>query len=175
MKAWARKQKGFTIVELLIVIVVIAILAAITVAAFNGIQDRSRQSKIKTDHRNIAAAIKAAQARTGGPMKDIVLDSYIGSGCAGVTPGTDLATLDKATHSCWTKYTAALDKISVASDMNVRGIVDPWGRPYWIDSNEGESSPTDCRKDDLAVYALPTSGTSRTNIMQLPFVTPSCA
>ena len=36
------KQRGFTIVELLIVIVVIAILAAITVVAYNGIQQRSR-------------------------------------------------------------------------------------------------------------------------------------
>lgn len=41
---WA-KQKGFTIVELLIVIVVIAILAAITVVAFNGVQQRARNSQ----------------------------------------------------------------------------------------------------------------------------------
>lgn len=39
------KNTGFTIVELLIVIVVIGILAAITVVAFNGIQDRARASK----------------------------------------------------------------------------------------------------------------------------------
>jgi prepilin-type N-terminal cleavage/methylation domain-containing protein len=42
MKAWAQKQKGFTIVELLIVIVVIAILAAITIVAYNGIQNRAK-------------------------------------------------------------------------------------------------------------------------------------
>jgi prepilin-type N-terminal cleavage/methylation domain-containing protein len=41
---WA-KQKGFTIVELLIVIVVIAILAAISVVAYNGIQARSENTK----------------------------------------------------------------------------------------------------------------------------------
>ena len=41
---WAAKQKGFTIVELLIVVVVIAILAAITVVAYNGITQRARNS-----------------------------------------------------------------------------------------------------------------------------------
>lgn len=36
------KQRGFTIVELLIVIVVIAILASITIVSFSGIQQRAR-------------------------------------------------------------------------------------------------------------------------------------
>ena len=43
MKTWA-KQPGFTIVELLIVIVVIAILAAITIVAYTGIRERSQDS-----------------------------------------------------------------------------------------------------------------------------------
>lgn len=43
------RRTGFTIVELLIVIVVIGILAAVTVVAFNGLQTRARNSaRIRT-------------------------------------------------------------------------------------------------------------------------------
>lgn len=45
----AQRQSGFTIVELLIVIVVIGILAAITIVAFNGIRQQAVVSSLKTD------------------------------------------------------------------------------------------------------------------------------
>lgn len=50
-RQWVAKKRnlhGFTIVELLIVVVVIAILAAITVTAYNGISSRARQSAIQS-------------------------------------------------------------------------------------------------------------------------------
>lgn len=53
---WAKKQKGFTIVELLIVVVVIAILAAITIVAYNGIAQRAKDSVAKN-------AISSAQKK----------------------------------------------------------------------------------------------------------------
>ncbi len=43
-----KTKSGFTIVELLIVIVVIGILAAITIVAYNGIQERARVSVAKS-------------------------------------------------------------------------------------------------------------------------------
>jgi len=44
-----REQKGFTIVELLIVIVVIGILAAITIVAFNGVQKRAQFVSVQSE------------------------------------------------------------------------------------------------------------------------------
>lgn len=59
------RQRGFTIVELLIVIVVIAILAAITIVAFNGIQDRARSTTVVSDLTAAAKQLKIDQANNG--------------------------------------------------------------------------------------------------------------
>lgn len=49
-----KTKSGFTLVELLIVIVVLAILAAISVVAYNGIQNRSHDTIVKSDLNNLA-------------------------------------------------------------------------------------------------------------------------
>ena len=53
--------KGFTIVELLIVIVVIGILAAITIVAFNGVQERARTTSVVSDISGANKLIKLAE------------------------------------------------------------------------------------------------------------------
>src|ERR1700733_2911389 len=53
------KSKGFTIVELLIVIVVIGILATLVIVTFTGIQQKARDSKRKTDVGAVQAALES--------------------------------------------------------------------------------------------------------------------
>ncbi len=61
---WVNKQ-GFTLVELLIVIVVIAILAAITIVAFGGIQNRANNTSVQADLRNTFSSIKQYEIVNG--------------------------------------------------------------------------------------------------------------
>lgn len=60
-----KTKSGFTIVELLIVIVVIAILATISIVAYNGVQERARNSQRTSDIRAIANALELYYADNG--------------------------------------------------------------------------------------------------------------
>lgn len=82
---WAKNKKpGFTIVELLIVIVVIGILAAITIVAYNGIQQRAYNTKVVA---GASAYVKAFQAHKA------VNESYpTATGCLGA---------NYPNNSCW--------------------------------------------------------------------------
>lgn len=65
MHVTARTHKGFTIVELLIVIVVIGILAAITIVSYNGIQKRAENAARATEFKQWVNIVKAYHATHG--------------------------------------------------------------------------------------------------------------
>jgi prepilin-type N-terminal cleavage/methylation domain-containing protein len=60
-----RKESGFTIVELLIVIVVIGILAALVITTFSGIQKKARDTERTTDIKALHGQIEAYFAQNG--------------------------------------------------------------------------------------------------------------
>ena len=60
-----KKQKGFTIVELLIVIVVIGILATLVIVTFAGIQQKARNTARQTDINALASHVEAFYAQNG--------------------------------------------------------------------------------------------------------------
>ncbi|MFI5212622.1 MAG: type IV pilin protein [Candidatus Saccharimonadales bacterium] len=57
-----KKTSGFTIVELLIVIVVIGILAAITIVAYNGVQNRAKSASAQQAAANMISKSEAYNA-----------------------------------------------------------------------------------------------------------------
>jgi prepilin-type N-terminal cleavage/methylation domain-containing protein len=60
-----KKDGGFTVIELLIVIVVIGILAAIVISTYSGIQVKERNSKRQTDIVAIQTQLEAFYSQNG--------------------------------------------------------------------------------------------------------------
>ncbi|MDB5187122.1 MAG: hypothetical protein JWM07_594 [Candidatus Saccharibacteria bacterium] len=75
-QAGAAKSHGFTIVELLIVIVVIGILAAITIVAYNGIQSKAAAVALQTDLSSAARTLRLYHADYGVYPASIDVTTY---------------------------------------------------------------------------------------------------
>ena len=92
MKQWA-KQSGFTIVELLIVIVVIAILAAITIVAYTGIQERAKESQTVSMLNAYVKGVNLYYRTYGDTLPVANTACFDGTACWGGVSATDGATL----------------------------------------------------------------------------------
>ena len=72
IKLKSQAERGFTIVELLIVVVVIAILAAITIVSYNGITARANQSAAKASAATVQKKAELYNSDSGNNRYPIV-------------------------------------------------------------------------------------------------------
>lgn len=102
----SRDQRGFTLVELLVVVAIIAILAAVLLPKLLGYTNNARVSRAKSDLASMRSVIEAYAANEGN----------------GYYPKADNAADD------------GIAKVLRAKGINwtgdVDGIKDPWGTPY---------------------------------------------
>jgi prepilin-type N-terminal cleavage/methylation domain-containing protein len=155
LKPNRRKSFGFTIVELLVVIVVIAILASLIIVAYRGIQGRAAYSEHKSDQSTIYNAILTARLKTDNTLAEITDNTCTSCGCWDEWPDTEPKDLPKSS-TCWQEYYDALDGISDASGVNLDAFRDgdSRGNPsFALDENEGEYSDDPCEPDGLTWWA----------------------
>lgn len=80
IKSRLQDERGFTIVELLIVIVVIGILAAITIVSYTGISGKANSNTAKANAQSVVQVVEAyAQDNNGAYPSLANLTSYAGT------------------------------------------------------------------------------------------------
>lgn len=116
------RQSGFTIVELLVVIIVIAILAAITIVSYNGIVNSSHDAVAKTDAKQLHEKIIMYQTTNGSYPSTV--------GELGFSDSQDTA------------YAYAVTSTTFCAKVSVGSAT------YFVSENSTSPSKTDCGAGD---------------------------
>jgi prepilin-type N-terminal cleavage/methylation domain-containing protein len=141
-----KSSHGFTIVELLIVIVIIAVLAAITIVAYNGITARANTARALSNATSVKKVAEAFNAEAGRyPQTTTDLVNGFGSSPAtklpaGITVVTGTSGANGSTFDSYDFTTAANGTTTVSYSCYLTCVNSTGGRLRYWDYTTGTHS-----------------------------------
>src|SRR5690349_19361208 len=125
------KRAGFTLVEIMIVVAIIALLAAIAVPGFLRARKRSQASRILNDLRMIDSAVDQYAIETNRKTNDVVgvadWTNYLKKGSLLYNSGNSLLGTAYGTHTVDTIPKVPQADYALLSDVASTGFWSPYG------------------------------------------------